>query len=139
MAPFSFCKFGRPGPLIREGDSVILPYSTRSPIEFSVPTLLYQDGGIIDVPSETSMSPSHSSSLAKLFNIWTPDWIHQSLFEERKLFFPFASDALLIYLYNSRLVDFFIPSVPRLAPIRGPSNTHVSSHSQATDHSRERS
>src|SRR5271168_352423 len=45
VAPFSFCKFGRSGPLMREGDSVLPPYSTRSPIEFSVPTLLYLDGG----------------------------------------------------------------------------------------------
>ena len=70
---------------MREGDSVILPYSTRSPIEYSVPILLYQDGGIIDIPSETSSSPSQSSCLSRLFNIWTPDWIHQSLFEECKL------------------------------------------------------
>lgn len=89
VAPFSFCKFGRPGPLIREGDSVFLSYSTRSPIEFSIPILLYQDGGIIDVPSETSTSPSQSSCLAKLFNIWTPDWIHQSLFEEYSSTFSF--------------------------------------------------
>ena len=83
---------------MREGDSVILPYSTRSPIEYSVPVLLYQDGGIIDIPSETSSSPSRSSCLSRLFNIWTPDWIHQSLFEERKYSFSCILCIFLIYL-----------------------------------------
>lgn len=83
---------------MREGDSVILPYSTRSPIEYSVPILLYQDGGIIDIPSETSSSPSRSSSLSRLFNIWTPDWIHQSLFEECKVSFSRISCIFLTYL-----------------------------------------
>ena len=98
VSPFSFCNFGKPGPLMREGDSVILPYSTRSPIEYSVPTLLYQDGGIIDIPSETSSPPSRSSCLSRLFNIWTTDWIHQSLFEECRLPSSRIRCIILIYL-----------------------------------------
>lgn len=137
VSPFSFCNFGRPGPIMREGDSVILPYSTRSPIEYSVPILLYQDGGIIDIPSETSSSPSHSSCLSRLFNIWTPDWIHQSLFEECKLSFSRIPCIFLTYL--SRFFHLFIPTVSRLLPIRGLSNSHFSSHSPAVDHCGERS
>ena len=124
---------------MREGDSVILPYSTRSPIEYSVPILLYQDGGIIDIPSETSSSPSRSSCLAKLFNIWTPDWIHQSLFEECKLSSSHVRCIFLIYIYCQRFIHLFIPTVSRLLPIRSPSNSHISSHSSAADHCGERS
>lgn len=82
VAPFSFCTFGRSGPIMREGDFLILPYSTRSPIEYSVPLLLYQDGGMVDIPSEKSSSAAHSGCLSKLFNIWSTDWIHQSLYNE---------------------------------------------------------
>ncbi|KAF8167976.1 SNF2 family DNA-dependent ATPase [Crassisporium funariophilum] len=89
VAPFSFCKFGRPGPLAREGDFVILPYSTRSPIEFSIPVLLYQDGGLLDVPSENSSSASRSGSLIRLFNIWSTDYIHQSLYDDDSTAFSF--------------------------------------------------
>ena len=113
VSPFSFCSFGKPGPLMREGDSVILPYSTRSPIEYSVPILLYQGGGIIDIPSETSSSPSRSSCLSRLFNIWTPDWIHQSLFEECKFSFSRIRCVFLISITQDsstfsflRFVDF---------------------------------
>jgi hypothetical protein len=105
---------------MREGDSVILPYSTRSPIEYSVPILLYQDGGIIDIPCETSSSPSHSSSLSRLFNIWTPDWIHQSLFEECKLSFSRTPCIFLIYLSSKIHPPFHsygFSTSPRQRPI----------------------
>ena len=55
VAPFSFSEFGRPGPLNREGDFVQLPYSTRNPIEYTIPTLFLQDGGLLDVPQEDSL------------------------------------------------------------------------------------
>ncbi|KAJ7170009.1 SNF2 family DNA-dependent ATPase [Mycena filopes] len=89
VAPFSFSRFGRSGPLMREGDFVLLPYSTRNPIEFKIPELMYQDGGLLDVPFENSSSPSHSSYLSKLMNIWTTDWIHRSMFEEASSSFSF--------------------------------------------------
>ncbi|KAF7311017.1 SNF2 family helicase ATPase [Mycena chlorophos] len=83
VAPFSFCQFGRPGPLIREGDFVHLPYSTRNPIGFAVPELLHREG-LLYVPSEDSRNVEHSGCLNSLLNIWTTDWIHRSLYEEGK-------------------------------------------------------
>ena len=82
VAPFSFCKYGKSGPINREGDFLILPYSTRSPIEYSIPLVMYQDGGILEVPFETSISPSQSGCLNKLLNIWSTDWIHRSLYDD---------------------------------------------------------
>lgn len=82
VAPFSFSKFGRPGPLSREGDFVDLPYSTRNPIEYVIPELLYKDGGILQVPNEDSRSLAGSACVSKLFNIWSTDWIHRSMCEE---------------------------------------------------------
>ncbi|CAA7266562.1 unnamed protein product [Cyclocybe aegerita] len=89
VAPFSFCNYGKPGPLMREGDFVILPYSTRSPIEYSIPARLYQDGGLLDVPSEDSSAPSRSSCLTKLLNIWSTDWIHRSMYHDDSTSFSF--------------------------------------------------
>jgi hypothetical protein len=82
VAPFSFSRFGRPGPLSREGDFVTLPYSTRNPIEYPVPELLYHDGGLLDVPSQRSEGLSSSACLKKLFNIWSTDWLQRSLYDE---------------------------------------------------------
>ncbi|KAF9044838.1 hypothetical protein BDZ89DRAFT_1058935 [Hymenopellis radicata] len=76
VAPFAFSKFGRPGPLSREGDFVHLPYSTRNPIEFSVPALLTQDDELINHTDST-----RNSCLSKMMNIWSTEWIHRSLYE----------------------------------------------------------
>lgn len=84
VAPFSFCHFGNPGPLAREGDFVLLPYSTRNPIEYEIPQLLWQDGGLLDVPCETLNIPRRSGKVAKELSIWSTDWIHRSLSEERE-------------------------------------------------------
>lgn len=84
VAPFSFAHFGQSGSLNREGDFLLFPYSTRNPIQFTVPELLYKEGGLIDVPHENSAS-SQSSCLYKLMNIWRTDYIHKSLWEEKCL------------------------------------------------------
>ncbi|CAK5264971.1 unnamed protein product [Mycena citricolor] len=89
VAPYSFALFGRPGPLNREGDFVLMPYSTRNPIEFSVPELMFTGGGLLRVPSEDSTVPSQSSCLNKLMNIWSLDWVHRSLYEEASSSFSF--------------------------------------------------
>ncbi|KAG2023344.1 SNF2-family ATP dependent chromatin remodeling factor snf21 [Coprinopsis cinerea AmutBmut pab1-1] len=89
VAPFSFCRFGRPTVPSREGDFVILPYSARNPIEYEVPQLIYKGGGMLDVPSEDSTLPQHSTVLSKLCNIWTTEWITRSLEESHSSSFSF--------------------------------------------------
>ena len=80
-APFSFCEFGKSGPLMKEADFVILPYSSRNPIQYSIPLLLSSDGGSMNI---ATTSLDHSSVLTKLMNIWSTDWIHQSLYHDGK-------------------------------------------------------
>lgn len=84
VAPFSFSRFGRSGPLSREGDFVSLPYSTRNPIEYAIPELFYRDGGLVGVPNERSLGLWGSDCLMKKFDIWSTDWIQQSLYEDEK-------------------------------------------------------
>ncbi len=84
VAPFSFSEFGRSGPLNREGDFVQLPYSTRNPIEYSIPKLLFADGGLLDVPQENSLMRTGDGPLARMMNIWSSEAIHRSLYEDCK-------------------------------------------------------
>ncbi|THH31999.1 hypothetical protein EUX98_g2177 [Antrodiella citrinella] len=81
LAPFSFTEYGKSGPLNREGDLIQLPYSTRNPIEFQIPKLLYLDGGLLDVPQENASFSIHSGPLSK-FSIWSPDWIQKSMYDD---------------------------------------------------------
>ncbi|KAF7784425.1 hypothetical protein Agabi119p4_590 [Agaricus bisporus var. burnettii] len=85
VAPYSFTSFGRSGNLAREGDFVGLPYSVRNPIQISIPKLFYQDGGLLDVPSESSES-TNTSVLKNLCNIWSTDWIYRSFYESDNSF-----------------------------------------------------
>ncbi|KIJ21627.1 hypothetical protein PAXINDRAFT_95170 [Paxillus involutus ATCC 200175] len=82
VAPFSFAHFGRSGPLNREGDLISVPYSTRNPIEYCIPELFYLEGGLVDIPSEKPGLRSRRLSPRNLFNIWSPDWIYKSMYDE---------------------------------------------------------
>lgn len=91
VAPYSFSEFGRSGPLNRQGDFIIAPYSTRSPIKYSIPELLYLDGGLSDVPYDgpgIAMQPDRGV-LHKLMNIWTTDWIQHSVMNDADSAFSF--------------------------------------------------
>ncbi|KAF8912786.1 SNF2 family DNA-dependent ATPase [Gymnopilus junonius] len=109
VAPFSFCNYGKSGPIMREGDFLILPYSTRSPIDFSIPRLFYQDGGLVNIPFENSSSPSQSGCLDNLLSIWATDWIHRSLYEDEGSTFAFLrllnfSPSEAHYLHHAPLI-----------------------------------
>ncbi|KAL0579121.1 putative DNA helicase ino80 [Marasmius crinis-equi] len=79
VSPFAFAHHGRSSCLAREGDFVDLPYSTQNPINLEIPVLMYRDGGILDVPREDS---SQSGYLSKLMNIWSTDYIHNSVYND---------------------------------------------------------
>ncbi|KAF9068102.1 SNF2 family N-terminal domain-containing protein [Rhodocollybia butyracea] len=89
VAPFSFAHVGQSGALNRESDFLLFPYSTRNPIEFVIPELLYKDGGFVNIPREDSTSPTNSSCLNRLLNIWRTDYIHKSLSDEESSSFSF--------------------------------------------------
>lgn len=79
VAPFSFCNYGQPSSIAREGDFVTCNYSTRSTLEFSIPELFYLDGGLVSVPNENIPSDAERGALRSLMNIWSTDWIVRSI------------------------------------------------------------
>ncbi|KAG6911866.1 hypothetical protein DXG01_000113 [Tephrocybe rancida] len=89
VAPFSFSNFGRSGPLMRESDFILLPYSTRNPIEYLVPELLHLDGGLLNTPYTSPAVGAQNSSLLKKFDIWSANWIHKSITERASSSFSF--------------------------------------------------
>ncbi|TDL28392.1 hypothetical protein BD410DRAFT_780893 [Rickenella mellea] len=112
VAPFSFCEFGRSGPINREGDFIYCNYSTRNPLEFKIPELFYLDGGIRSVPQENSPSGPNSEVLRKLTSIWTTDWMRRSLEDDVKS--PFAFLQLLDMGSGDAHTLHFAPTIFRL-------------------------
>jgi len=74
----SVARWARSGNLAREGDLLMCPYSTRNPIEYAVPRLLYEDGGLFDVPHETGRGEFEERWLHNLMSIWSGHNIYRS-------------------------------------------------------------
>lgn len=119
---------------MREGDFVILPYSTRNPIEYSIPMIFYQDGGLVDIPSENSSS--RSGVLAKLMNIWSTDWIHYSLYHDGSYLWllPFIHDS---YPFFRCVVFFCLFTFPWSPHIGSSPNSYIPCHAKMSDGKRE--
>lgn len=71
-SPFSFAFFAETGSFLREGPQVNVAYSTRNLIEYSLPKLLWQGDGRLDLPSPTSDSGTRQKWLKQKLNIWKP-------------------------------------------------------------------
>ncbi|CCM00896.1 uncharacterized protein FIBRA_02942 [Fibroporia radiculosa] len=89
VAPFSFSEFGRSGPLNREGDLIQLAYSSRNPIEFAIPKLLYHEGRLLGVSQDDTDAVSDTMRLSTLKNVWSTEWIHRSFYDEGNSAFGF--------------------------------------------------
>ena len=133
VAPFSFCRYGRTPPNSREVEPVDLPNSSRNPIEFKIPELFWEDGGLLDVPHKSDELRSDSSYLTKLMNIWSTDWIHRSL-QEGAAYPPVVIGHGADQIY--RVLFIFVPVLPGYITFRCPQDSHFSSHSPEIDGSR---
>lgn len=80
-APFSFARFGQVVTSGRELEPLELRYATTNPIEYRIPQLIYEDGGLLNVPRADSGLRADSECLTKLMNIWSIDWVQRSLYE----------------------------------------------------------
>ncbi|ORY27879.1 SNF2 family N-terminal domain-domain-containing protein [Naematelia encephala] len=79
VSPFMFGTFSQSGNLAREGDRLYCPDSATNAIEVKLPKLLWTDGGKLDRPSEESLAGSDTKVLGTLMNIWSSNWIDESL------------------------------------------------------------
>jgi DNA helicase INO80 len=126
VAPFSFSDFGRSGPLARESEFSLLSYSTRNPIEYRIPSLFYEDGGILNVPCENSVFHSRDGGFSKRFSIWSTDWMHQSLHTSGRLLLTcgvISSDG------ETRIFLLFLSPYLRHDSNGSPHTSHISPHS----------
>ena len=82
IAPYSFTEYGRPFSIAREGDFVSCHYSTRSPLDMTVPELFYLDNALPELQDEKMPRKPDSWVLHNLMNIWQTDWIKRSIEED---------------------------------------------------------
>lgn len=133
VAPFSFSRFGRTLPSSREVEPVDLPNSSRNPIEFKIPELFWEDGGLLDIPREGDELRSDNSCLTKLMNIWSTDWIHRSLQEGATYFLTIIGH---LAEYDHRAFFVLLPPLPGYNTFRCSQDSHFSTNSPEVNGSR---
>ncbi|OLL26990.1 putative DNA helicase INO80 [Neolecta irregularis DAH-3] len=70
--------------------NLYVPYSATSKVTFSLPKYLYRNGGVLHIPSQTSNLSQRERILGHLMNIWSPDWIEESLRLQNDSAFSFS-------------------------------------------------
>ncbi|KAG0026948.1 putative DNA helicase ino80 [Podila clonocystis] len=115
VSPLALCSFSQTPSIAREGEDLYVAYTTKSQISYTIPKKLYRDGGLLNVPSEGSQAGSDTRHLDLLFNIWTPDYIAESMFEEGGAFsflrFSDYSPAQASKIFRGGLLDRFVQHV----------------------------
>ncbi|CAG8553105.1 8682_t:CDS:10, partial [Ambispora gerdemannii] len=79
VAPLAFCDYSSTFMIAREAEFMYIPYSSKNVIEYSIPKIIYRDGGMLNVPCHGSKAGFDTKYLDHLMNIWRPDYIQESL------------------------------------------------------------
>ncbi|KAG5974579.1 putative DNA helicase ino80 [Claviceps digitariae] len=79
-SPFSFGYFAETASFVREGNMVSVGYSTRSLIDFELPSLVWTRDGRLNKPSSTNATAGwRNKCLGHMMNIWTPDHVQENV------------------------------------------------------------
>ncbi|KAF5094311.1 hypothetical protein D0Z00_003610 [Geotrichum galactomycetum] len=63
---------------VRDGSEIDLYYVAQNSISYTVPKLLYRDGGFLDVPNQGSPAGFRSKFLENMLSIWDPENVNKS-------------------------------------------------------------
>lgn len=78
-SPLSFSYFAEAGSFLREGSNFIVAYSARNMIEYSLPRLIWREGGRLDLPGNDNEGAGvKAKCFEALFNIWKPENVIES-------------------------------------------------------------
>ncbi|PHH75311.1 hypothetical protein CDD82_4494 [Ophiocordyceps australis] len=79
-SPFSCGYFAETASFVREGNNIPVGYSTRSLIDFDLPSLVWTRGGRLDLAgSDNSRAGWRNKALGHMMNVWSPENICQGL------------------------------------------------------------
>ena len=111
-SPFSMTYFAETASFSREGANVAVGYSTRNPIEYELPRLVWQDGGrLYRAGPENPNAGFRSKYLDQMMNIWTPDNIRDSLEKNNSFSFLRFADTSPAEAYRAAHRDVFSRAV----------------------------
>lgn len=85
-SPYSFGYFAETASFIREGSQITVGYSSRSLIDYNLPSLVWNEGGrLYKAGNDNQKAGWRNKALNHMMNIWTPENIKEST-DENKAF-----------------------------------------------------
>lgn len=107
-APFSFGYFAETASFIREGSTVAAPYSTRSLINYDLPSLVWTEGGRLDKASRDNLKAGwRNKALGHMMNIWSPENVRDSTENSQAFSWLRFADTSPVDVYKATHDDLF--------------------------------
>lgn len=79
-APYSFGYFAETASFVREGSTVSVGYSSRSLVDYELPSLVWTEGGRLDKAGRDNQTAGwRNKALNHMLNIWTPEHVQASI------------------------------------------------------------
>ncbi|KAL7273772.1 putative DNA helicase ino80 [Rhizina undulata] len=78
-SPLSLTAWGETPSFLREGNLVDVAYTSRNLLSYHVPSLVYREGGRLDLPGRDSSAGIKHHVMLNLLNIWKSDYIKKSV------------------------------------------------------------
>lgn len=83
-SPYSLGYFAETASFVREGNDVRVGYSTRSLIDYELPSLVWTEGGRLDKAGlDNQKAGWRNKALNHMMNIWSPEHVNDSLDESK--------------------------------------------------------
>ncbi|KAK8922645.1 putative DNA helicase INO80 [Metarhizium anisopliae] len=114
-APYSFGYFAETASFVREGSTVVAGYSTRSLINFELPSLVWTEGGRLNKASRDNAKAGwRNKALNHMMNIWSPDHVRENAQESKAFSWLRFADVSARDVYRAAHDSLFTRAVNEL-------------------------
>lgn len=115
-SPYSFGYFAETASFIREGSEVTVGYSSRSLIDYSLPSLVWSEGGrLYKAGNDNQRAGWRNKALNHMMNIWTPENIKENVDENKAFSWLRFADASAGDVYRTAHRSVFDRAADELA------------------------
>ncbi|KAL6863333.1 putative DNA helicase ino80 [Amphichorda felina] len=114
-SPFAFGYFAETASFVREGNNVPVGYSTRSLIEYNLPSLVWTEGGRLDKPGDDNVKAGwRNRALGHMMNIYSPEHIQENEDDSKGFSWLRFADATPSDVYKATHNSLFTRAVNEL-------------------------
>ena len=114
-SPFACTYFAETASFAREGNNVPVGYSTRSLIDYELPSLVWTEGGRLNQPSKDNAKAGwRNKALQHMMNIWSPEHVREQTDGQKGFSWLRFADAEAGDVYKATHASVFSRAVDEL-------------------------